>query len=253
MKKTAAKKPPAKKATKKTATKKAPAKTAAKKTPAKKATKKSPAKTAAKKTPAKKAAKKTPAARPERAAPAAPLNLGARVAPGDRLIVELGDNDAVDRYTFTITRFDDDGLAVAWQMEGVGDHGDIVFTRRALDEATRLTFMSQGGTMYADASDSDERVDGSMPPFLVSRAFLRGLQAGAATCTFPAINQDHTFTVSGRDTRTITFDGAEITVPVLIANAEDAEIEVVDDPSFPLVLRRAEWDDDNVLFHEHRK
>jgi hypothetical protein len=262
-KKAATKKSPAKKATKKTATKK----TAAKKTAAKKAAKSAPAKkTAAKKSPAKKATKKTPAdeSPARKAATQTPAeqsepvvletpNLGARIAPGDRFVVELGDNDAIDFYTFTITRFDDDGLAVAWQMKGVGDHGDIVYTRRALDESTRLTLMSQGSTLYVDESDSDARVDGSMPPFLVSRAFLRDLQAGSATCVFPASNQEHSFAPGERVTRTIKFGGGELTVPVLTASGDSVELEIVDDPTFPLVLRRAEWGDDNVLFHEHQK
>lgn len=43
--------------------------------------------------------------------------------------------------------------------------------------------------------------------------------------------------------------GAELTVPIAIAGGDDVEMEIVDDPSFPLILRRSEYGDDNVVFH----
>lgn len=162
--------------------------------------------------------------------------------------VELGDHDALDTYTFRIDSVAD-GLRVHWQM-GRSDDGDLNFTAGALAGARGFSGLSQGNVDFADDDDKPGKVQGSTPPFLLSRELFAALQAGPTMIFLPSMGEALEFTVGAPGMREITVLGATRSVAVLALGSERVDMIVLDDPECPLVLNRSEWGEDTLRLLE---
>ena len=165
----------------------------------------------------------------------------------DRVLhIELGDNDALDTYTFRVDSITD-GLQVHWQM-GSADDGDLHFTEAALTDARGFSGLSQGNVDFADDDDETGKVQRSTPPFLLSREVFAALWAGPVMIFLPSMGEALEFTPGNSGTREIEVLGETRSVPVLEVGSERVEMTILDDPGFPLVLQRCEWGEDTVRF-----
>ncbi len=168
--------------------------------------------------------------------------------PGRVLHVELGDHDALDPYTFRVDGVTD-GLLVHWQMDEADD-GDLHFTEAALGDARGFSCLSQGNVDFAVDSDDPARVQRSTPPFLLSREVFAALKVAPVMIYLPSMGEAVEFTLGASGTREITVLGETRSVPVIGAANERADMLVLDDPGFPLVLERSEWGEETVRFIE---
>lgn len=162
--------------------------------------------------------------------------------------VELGDNDALDPYTFRVDSVTD-GLLVHWQM-GRSDRGDLHFTEQSLTDARGFSGLSQGNVDFAADDDKPSKVQRSTPPFLLSREVFAALKVGPTMIFLPSQGAAVEFTLGQAGTREITVLGETRSVPVVALDSERVEMTVLDDPGFPLVLQRSEWGEDTVHFVE---
>ncbi len=179
------------------------------------------------------------------------------LSPGVALHYEMADFDVCDRYCFALTSVDD-GVAFTSAMGGGEDDDDdfeegepVRLPGAVLADSHAVAVLSQGSWLNADlgypvvdeASNTVTLAD--LPPFLLSRAGLRELRAGATRLRSEwggEHSEPHSLSLTKRTTATIELDGETIEVDVLVGANEDMTLMVLDDDSFPLVIERVEGD-----------
>ena len=130
-------------------------------------------------------------------------------------------------------------LTIAW--EGAGDDGTLVYAPAALAAAQSFTELTGGKVAFGNANDSSSKIMGSMPPFLLSRAFFAAVKEAPVTVFVPAIGDVQTFVATETNSAVVAVGGTKQTLPVVRFQALRVAFDVVDDAEFPLVLSRQDW------------
>jgi hypothetical protein len=206
--------------------------------PAKKAASPAPAPAPA---PAKKAAP-APAPAPAKKA-AVPAKKQAAAKPVAKLSAALSSGTSIECVVagapFVLLVEQVEPLTIAW--EGAGDDGTLVYAPAALAAAQSFTELTGGKVAFGNANDSSAKIMGSMPPFLLSRAFFAAVKEAPVTVFVPAIGDVQTFVPTESNSAVVQIGGNSQTLPVVRFQALRVALDVVDDAEFPLVLRRQDW------------
>lgn len=163
------------------------------------------------------------------------------VSKGRTLVCEIADFDACDKYLFHVTKADST-LEVEWKLKGCGDHGTLRLGGPSLKGATKLMGFSQGNvsrwqaSVTEDSGTCKEGCDCHTLPLLLGRAALAALEAGEAVelNVFGAVD---TFEKKGTAKREVEVDGKKTKVSCVHAAGEGGDLWVLDDVTWPVILR----------------
>jgi hypothetical protein len=157
------------------------------------------------------------------------------------LVCEIADFDACDKYLFHIEKAGKE-LAVDWKLKGCGDSGEIHVGKKALDGGTKLIGFSQGsvsrwqGNVAKSTDTCEEGCDCHTLPFILSRAALAALKSGEPV-SLNVFGAPQSFEKKGSETRTIEVDGKKTKLACLHAASDDGDLWVVDDATWPVIVR----------------
>jgi predicted DNA-binding WGR domain protein len=154
------------------------------------------------------------------------------------LTYDIADFDAADTYRFEVLA-SDAGLALKIVMdesEVVAEHAR--FAEAALDAAKKQVSIQQGG---ADVDLTVEQTS-TVPPILLPRASHKKLAAGKSAPWKSEWSEAKSLEPSSKGPVMITVDGAPHAVATLKAGADGAEVTVLNDARWPLVIERVEGD-----------
>lgn len=158
--------------------------------------------------------------------------------PGVVLTYELVDFDAHDEWRFEVLSIDG-GLTLAISMDETRVADRAVFTRAALDRATRTVSLGRGG---ADVDLSVEQ-DATLPPLLLARAPYRRFLSGKKTPWGSAWSSASRIEHAGSGIRDVKVGHSERAVRVAHADTnEGGKLTILDDAEWPLVIERVEGD-----------
>jgi hypothetical protein len=150
------------------------------------------------------------------------------IGPGRVLVCEIGDSDSLDRYAFTLGETST-GLIARWKLEGCPDHGSLEVAEHALEASASLIALSQGHV--------SRRLGGRQtPPFLLSRSSFAALKRGEPV-ELNVFSANLLFEGAAPAACALSIDGRAASIACLYARAEDGGLWVVDDDTWPVVLR----------------
>lgn len=152
------------------------------------------------------------------------------------LTYEMADHDASDTYAFKVREAGDE-LQISYSP--ASSKAVLGFTTAALESARRSVLISQHD--HEIGKEKAKAIAKALPPFLVSRKVLSEMRKGKATLECEGVG-DVTLTVKPAK-RQLSVGEESVEVDVLHGKSKDLEIWVLDDPAFPLVLRRLEAGD----------
>jgi hypothetical protein len=182
------------------------------------------------------AARPSSVARPSAAAKplAEPLSWAKK---GTVLRYEIADFDAQDQYSFEVIEADDDTLALRIVMDDDEEVASALrMTAEALAKATKVIGIAQGG---ADVDVNKPQKD-ALPPIIVSRGVHAKLASGKKASLKSAWGGESLGLTASPGQATVRVGDKEQPVKILSASADEGAMNVLDDPTWPLVIERTE-------------
>lgn len=193
---------------------------------------------------------------------------------GSDLYVTIGDFDAEDMWIFRVLSAEPD-LSLRWRLlEEGADEAELDWSEEfdpyarmtvgaaALEAGEGVLSASQGSmetSMIAVEGASrryehvpDGRTERDVPPFLLSRKDYQTLKSAGRVKLQPLWDATDLDEFELKEERTYQLEGADgelrsVTALHLVGSESEAEISVLDDPQWPLVLERSEAGGDNIL------